>query len=314
MISLRTDIELAKNRRQRLTLPILSQRCRAKVLTFYHSFQLDPDALAFISAITLGYKAFLSDDQEAFEPSGTAHVLAVSGLHVGIIYAVINLLFSFLGKRGRPFVVRQLLVILTLWAYALIAGMSAPITRASFMLTVYCVGRILKRSGFTYNTLAAAAFIILLFKPFSLFDVSFLMSFMAVFAILFFQPKLRQLYTPRNRVSKFFGDFSTISLSAQIGVFPLVLYFFGSFPTYSFMQPIDRTADIARRNRPWCAYSSSFLQSPCHGWKRHSVGIKNAIDRVGGWYSSGRSFAQVTDNIFLHSSSSFFIYLLRNIS
>ncbi len=225
-----------KTERQQFTLYILSQRCRAKMLSFYHSFQLDPDALAFISAVTLGYKAYLSDDlQEAFRASGTAHVLAVSGLHVGIIYVVINFLFSFLGKQGRRFVARQLLVILTLWAYALIAGMSAPITRATFMLTIYCVGRILKQSTFTYNTLTAVAFLILLFKPFSLFDVSFLMSFMAVFAILYFQPKIYLLYAPQNRAVKYLWDLSTVSLSAQIGVFPLVLYFFGSFPTYFFI-------------------------------------------------------------------------------
>ncbi len=310
-----------KTGRQRLTLPILSQRCRAKVLTFYHSFQLDPDALAFISAITLGYKAYLSDDlQEAFRASGTAHVLAVSGLHVGIIYAVINLLFSFLGKRGRPFVVRQLLVILTLWAYALIAGMSAPITRASFMLTVYCVGRIWKRSGFTYNTLAAAAFIILLFKPFSLFDVSFLMSFMAVFAILFFQPKLRQLYTPRNRVSKFFGDLSTISLSAQIGVFPLVLYFFGSFPTYFFIANlliVPLISLVIYATVPLVAVSLfSFLQSPLLSWLEALFRwvLKTLINIVLGvvQFTEALPFAQVTDQ---HLSLTqlffllFFIYL-----
>lgn len=260
-----------KTGRQKLTLPILSQRCRARVLAFYHSFQLDPDALAFISAITLGYKAYLSDDlQAAFRASGTAHVLAVSGLHVGIIYAVINFLFSFLGKRGRPFVMRQLLVILTLWAYALIAGMSAPVTRAAFMLTIYCVGRIWKHSGFTYNTLAAAAFMILLFKPFSLFDVSFLMSFMAVFAILFFQPKLSLLYTPRHRVSKYFWDLATVSLSAQIGLFPLVLYFFGSFPTYFFIANllvVPLISLVIYATVPLVAVSLfSFLQSPLLLW------------------------------------------------
>lgn len=260
-----------KTGRQQFTLPILSQRCRAKVLAFYHSFQLDPDALAFISAITLGYKAYLSDDlQESFRASGTAHVLAVSGLHVGIIYVIINFLFSFLGRRGRPFVVRQLLVILTLWTYALIAGMSAPITRASFMLTIYCVGRIWKRSSFTYNTLAAAAFIILLFKPFSLFDVSFLMSFMAVFAILFFQPKLCLLYTPRYQVGKYFWDLITISLSAQIGVFPLVLYFFGSFPTYFFIANllvVPLISLVIYATIPLAAVSLfSLLQSPLLSW------------------------------------------------
>ena len=163
------------------------------------------DAFALIS-ITLGYKAYLSDDlQEAFRASGTAHVLAVSGLHVGIIYMVIGFLFSFLGKQGVRYKIRQLLVVVSLWAYALIAGLSAPIFRATFMLTIYCVGQARNRAGFSYNTLAASAFFLLLINPFSLFDLSFQMSFMAVFAILFIQPKMQRIYTPNNRVSIIYG-------------------------------------------------------------------------------------------------------------
>ncbi len=225
-----------KTGRQHLSLSILSQRCRAVMLDFYRSFQLDPDAHAFITAVTLGYKAYLSDDlQEAFRASGTAHVLAVSGLHVGIIYMIINFLFSFLGRRGRRYAIRQFLVIIALWCYAMIAGMSAPVIRAAFMLTIYCLGQAWNRAGFTYNTLAGAAFFLLLLRPFSLIDLSFQMSFMAVFAILFFQPKIGRLYLPKGRVSRYLWDLSTVSLSAQLGVFPLVLYHFGSFPTYFFI-------------------------------------------------------------------------------
>ena len=228
--------EWCKTGKQHITLSTLSQQCRGKILDFYSGFRLEPDAHAFLAAITLGYKAYLSDDlQAAFRASGTAHVLAVSGLHVGVIYMVINFLFSFLGKHGRGYAVRQFLVITTLWAYALVAGMSAPVIRAAFMLTIYCVGRACRRSGFTYNTLAAAAFFLLLCRPFSLHDVSFMMSFTAVFAILFFQPKIKRLHMPRGKISRYIWDLSTISLSAQLGLFPLVLYYFGSFPTYFFI-------------------------------------------------------------------------------
>jgi competence protein ComEC len=91
------------------------------------------------------------------------------------------------------------------------------------------------RRGFTYNTLAATAFAILIFRPFSLFDVSFQMSFVAVFAILYFQPGLSLLYTPGNRVSRYIWNLLTVSTAAQLGVFPLVLYYFGTFPTYFFI-------------------------------------------------------------------------------
>lgn len=225
-----------KTGRASYTVPILAQRIRGKALALFRSYLADEDAYAFIAAITLGYKAYLSDDlQEAFRASGTAHVLAVSGLHVGIIYLIINLLFSFLGKTGNLFMLRQWLVLLLLWGYVFMTGMSASVIRAAIMITIFCLGSIQHQRGFTYNTLAASAFLILIFRPMSLFDVSFQMSFGAVFAILFFQPKMQSLYNPQNRVMKYIWDLFTVSTAAQLGVFPLTLYYFGTFPTYFFI-------------------------------------------------------------------------------
>lgn len=226
----------SKTGRESISIYTVSQKFRINALDFYKMFELDSDTYAFISAITLGYKEDLTDStQEAFRASGTAHVLAVSGLHVGIIYIVINLLFSFLGKHGKPHIIKQMLVIIILWAYVFVAGMSASVIRAAIMLTIYCLGNMLNRRGFTYNALAAAAFFALIYRPFYLFDVSFQMSFGAVLAILFFTPKFKILYIPTNKVSKYIYTLFTISFSAQLGVFPLVLYYFGTFPTYFFI-------------------------------------------------------------------------------
>ena len=225
-----------KTGRQSYAIPVLAQRLREKALHRYRSLIRDQETCAFISALTLGYKADLSDDlQEAFRASGTAHVLAVSGLHVGIIYGVINLLFSFLGKSGRRYILRQGFVILLLWLYVFVAGGSASVVRATIMLTIFCLGNMHHRKGFTYNTLAAAAFFILIFHPFSLFDVSFQMSFGAVAAILYFQPKLLALYAPGNRIVQYVWNLFTVSTAAQLGVFPLVLYYFCTFPTWFFI-------------------------------------------------------------------------------
>jgi len=225
-----------KTGRESRTVPIMAQRIRGKALTLFRSYLPDEDAFAFIAAITLGYKAYLSDDlQEAFRASGTAHVLAVSGLHVGIIYMIINLLFSFMGRSGNLFMMRQWLVLLLLWGYVFMTGMSASVIRAAIMISIYCLGTMQHQRSFTYNTLAASAFLILIFKPQYLFDVSFQMSFGAVFAILFFQPKIQALCVPGNRVVKYIWDLFTVSTAAQLGVFPLTLYYFGTFPTYFFI-------------------------------------------------------------------------------
>ena len=211
-------------------------RLRGKVLDLYKNFDLDDDAYSFISALTLGYKTDLSDDlKDAFRASGTSHVLAVSGLHVAIIYAVILLFFSFLGKRGRGLVFKQLLVLFCLWGYVFITGLSVSVIRAAIMLSLVSIGNILNKKGLTYNTLAVAAFFILIFNPLYLFDVGFQLSFAAVISILFFQPKFSKLYSPKTKVVDYIWSLFTVSLAAQLGVFPLVLYYFGAFPTYFFI-------------------------------------------------------------------------------
>ena len=209
---------------------------RARVLKLFNSFNLDDEAYSFISALTLGYKADLSDDlKEAFRASGTSHVLAVSGMHVGIIYIIIISLFSFLGKRGKALIFKHVLVLLCLWGYVFIIGMPVSVVRAAIMLSLVSVGNIVNRKGLTYNTLAVTAFFILIINPFYLFDVGFQLSFAAVISILFFQPKLSKLYTPKNKVVDYIWSLFTISLAAQLGVFPLGLYYFGTFPTYFFI-------------------------------------------------------------------------------
>lgn len=219
-----------------LTPYIVAQQFRAQALEFYRAFRLDPHAYAFVSALTLGYKAYLPDDlRAAFRASGTSHVLAVSGLHVGIIYLIINAMLAFLGNSGRRFIFRQAIVIVILWSYVFIAGMGISVIRAAIMLSLFCVGNMAGRRGFTYNTLAAAAFLILVFRPSGLFEVGFQMSFSAVFAILYFQPKLKLLFRPKTKIGIYAADLFTVSLAAQIGVFPIVLYYFGTFPTYFFI-------------------------------------------------------------------------------
>ncbi|MDD2244032.1 MAG: ComEC/Rec2 family competence protein [Dysgonamonadaceae bacterium] len=215
------------------TIVTLSQRFRIKILDFYKSFELPLDGFAFISALTIGYKADLTEKvQNAFRISGTAHVLAVSGLHVGIVYFVFSFLLSFLGKSGPTNVIKQLIIIVLLWIYAFITGMSPAVVRAAIMLSLVCAGKAIGRKGFSYNTIALSAFAILLINPLTFFDVGFQMSFVSVLAILFFVPQFYKIYNPSNRWVKTGWDMLLISISAQLGVFPIVLYYFGTFPNY----------------------------------------------------------------------------------
>ena len=215
---------------------VISQQIRLKALEFYKSFGLENDEYAFVTALTIGYTEFLPQEmEEAFRASGTSHVLSVSGLHVGIIYLVITSMLFFLKGSKRKNILKQIIIILSLWAYAFITGLSVAVIRAAIMLSIFCVGNMFNRKGFSYNTVAIAAFFILLSRPFGLFEIGFQMSFMAVMAILFFQPKINRLYMPQNKVPATLWGLFTLSLAAQAGVFPLVLYYFGTFPTYFFI-------------------------------------------------------------------------------
>ena len=225
-----------KTGRKKTTPFLLAQSQRAKALRFYQSLELQEDSYAFIVAITLGNKSYLHDEiKESFRASGTAHLLAVSGLHTGIIYMVFSLLLHPLGKKRTGFIIKQWLIILMLWGYAFIAGLAPSVIRATIMLTLYIIGRMRHEASFTANTLAVAAFMILIFRPFNLFDIGFQMSFTAVASILWFQPQMVKLFEPDNRFTSYLWQVLTLTFSAQIGIFPIVLYYFGTFPTWFFI-------------------------------------------------------------------------------
>lgn len=209
---------------------------RQKTINLYKSLNLSHEAFTFVTALTLGYKEDLSNElKRAFQASGTSHVLAVSGLHVGIIFAAIALLTTIFGKVSKLRVFQQVVIITSLWAYALLTGMSPSVTRATIMLTIALIGKATNRNLFTYNIISASAFLILLFNPLQLFDVGFQMSFAAVISIVAINPILVGIIKPNHKISKWITNLITISLSAQLGVLPITLYYFGTFPTYFFL-------------------------------------------------------------------------------
>lgn len=214
-------------------------RTRATVLNLYKNFGLDNDEYAFLSALTLGYKADLSNAlKQSFRTTGTSHVLAVSGLHVGIVYFIIGSLFFFLTGKSKFFILKQVVILLALWTYVFVTGMPVSVIRAAIMLTLFSIGSMFHKKGYSYNTLLVAAFFLLIINPLYLFDVGFQLSFVSVFTILYFQPKLSKLYKPKYKVSQYFWGLMTVSIAAQLGVLPLSLYYFGTFPTYFFITNI----------------------------------------------------------------------------
>ncbi|MHA7842259.1 MAG: ComEC/Rec2 family competence protein [Winogradskyella sp.] len=194
------------------------------------------DVLSIINALLLGQRQTIDKSiYNNYVNSGTIHILAVSGLHVGILLLILNFVFSplLLIKNGRIF--RPLIIITFLWIFAVIAGLSPSVTRAVTMFSIISIAMHLKRPTNIYNTLAISAFFILLFKPTFLFEVGFQMSYIAVLAIVSIQPILYRLWQPRYWILDKPWQIFTVTLAAQAGVLPISLFYFHQFPGLFFI-------------------------------------------------------------------------------
>ena len=206
---------------------------RTKLLDRLSESGLDGSVYAVVAAMALGDKSQLTKElKDTYAVSGASHILALSGLHLGIIYTLLSLLLS----RRRWQVVSQVMIIVCIWLFAFLVGMSASVVRSAVMLTVYALLSLGHRDKMSVNTLAFAAILMLLFNPLSLFDVGFQMSFMAVLAILLFYPLFESVWSQPflfdHRIFKWLWTMLAVSCAAQIGVAPLIAYYFGRFSNY----------------------------------------------------------------------------------
>jgi len=192
------------------------------------------DNYAVGAALLLGYKADLSQEvRAAYAETGAMHVLAVSGLHVGLIFLFVNFLLGLVKSDHKYWKTTKVgLLLLAIWSFALLTGASSSVMRASVMFSFFIVGKALHRNSNVYNTLAASAFCMLLWNPYLLMDVGFQLSYLAVLGIVAFQPKFYAFWSPDNRLVDFAWKLTTVSLAAQVMTFPISLLYFHQFPMY----------------------------------------------------------------------------------
>ena len=215
------------SRWQRSRLWFLHQR--HKLLERYRDFDADTDTYSVLAAMTLGDKSTQTAElREAFSVSGASHVLAISGLHVGIVY----MLMTWLMLGRNYFWLSQVLSVSAVWAFAMLTGMSASVTRAATMISLYSVFAGRSAYNSPINVLCFTAIVMLIADAYTLFDASFQMSFLAVFAILTFMPLLQAVIKPDNTILRWMCNLCLMSFCAQIGVAPLTAYYFGRFSTY----------------------------------------------------------------------------------
>lgn len=182
-------------------------------------------------ALLYGYdKDIDAETKQAYSNTGTLHVLAVSGMHVGIIYMVLGMLLVPFNKLKKGKVVKQLIILISLWAYSFLCGMSPSILRATVMFSFIIVAGLMEERSNVYNTLAASVFVLLCFDPNLILNVGFQLSYLAVLGILFFQPFVASWYTAPNWFVHQVWEVTAVSLAAQVITFPISLFYFHSFP------------------------------------------------------------------------------------
>jgi len=191
------------------------------------------DGLAGLMAVTMGDKSALTGEiRESYSDAGGMHILAVSGLHVGLIWIILERIFLFLtyipgGKR-----VRSVLIIIILWFYAAIAGFSPSVCRSVTMFSLLSVSSALSRDRNSVNIVLLSALILLMINPAQIFEVGFQLSYLAVIGIIAIQPLLAGLCTTRYRIIRRMVDLSSVSIAAQIATFPLSVFYFHQIPVY----------------------------------------------------------------------------------
>ena len=192
--------------------------------------------LAVIQALVLGQKRALDKQlYQRYAAAGVIHILAVSGLHVGILYAILLVLLAPVTRLKKGEIIRSVSIVLSLWCYALFTGLSASVCRAVTMFSFFAVAQALGRKTSTINTLSLSFICLLFYNPLYLFQVGFQLSYLAVLSIITIQPKLASLYTPSNKLAKLLWNTMTVTLAAQIGLGPLSIYYFNQFPGLFFI-------------------------------------------------------------------------------
>ena len=199
-----------------------------------HDFK--PDELAIINALLLGQRQDISEEiYNSYTRAGAIHILAVSGLHVGIVLLLLSFVLKPIEYLRKGKLIKVITILIFLWGFAIVAGLSASVTRAVTMFSIVAIAMHWKRPTNIYNTLTFSILLLLLFKPMFLFDVGFQLSYLAVLSIVTIQPLLSKLWKPKLKIVDFFWNILTVTIAAQFGVVPISLYYFHQFPSLFFI-------------------------------------------------------------------------------
>ncbi len=206
-------------------------RTRIKLLAALRQYITTPDALSIAEALLIGYRDDLDKELvQAYSNTGVVHVIAISGLHIAMIYGLI--IFFIKPFQNKRFVkwIKPFVVLTIIWGFTFIAGAAPSILRSAVMFSFIVLGESFSKRINIYNNLAASAFAILLFSPFSLWDVGFQLSYAAVLSIVIFSKHINNWFYFSNKLLKYIWELTAVTLSAQILTLPLIVFYFHQFP------------------------------------------------------------------------------------
>ena len=207
---------------------------RNKVLSILQKY-IPPgkDGLGLAEALLIGYTNDLDKDLvQAYSNTGVVHIIAISGMHLALIYALLVIVFANIPLIKKSKLVQVALILSCLWIFSILTGAAASVVRSAVMFTFIAIGKNFSKTSSTYNTLAAAAFVMLCYNPYFLWDVGFQLSFLAVISIIIFQTSIYNWLFIKNKYLNMVWKLIAISLAAQILTFPICIYYFHQFPNF----------------------------------------------------------------------------------
>jgi len=217
----------------KLSVNLLALKAKKKLWEKIENLETDNNNLGVLYALSLGSKDLLTPEiRESYSSTGAMHVLVVSGQHIALIWMVLSYIFIWLKDIKGGKYIQFFLITGLIWFYTFMTGVTASVVRASGMFTLVSLGKIIQKESSIYNSLSVSAFFLLLFNPQWLSDPGFQLSYLAVLSIVFFQPRISELWKPRLWLTEKVWEIASVSIAAQIGTLPLTLFYFNRFPPW----------------------------------------------------------------------------------
>ena len=234
-----SKLNITLNQKIKKDIWFYTSRLHTRIIDNLEQAKFNKTEMNIALALILGQKQEISSDtKQDYQYAGVTHVLSVSGLHVGYIMLFMLFILKPIPNTKKGSFIKLAIIIISLSFFAVVSGLAPPVLRSVVMFSILAIGNHLHRSSNTYHTLLVSILLILLFEPYFLFDAGFQLSYIALFFILWLQPLLKNIWLPKNKISKYLWEALTVSFAAQIGTFPICLYYFHQFPALFFVTNI----------------------------------------------------------------------------